>query len=63
MLKFLFVATGGAFGAVFRYALFGLIQCNMPGSLPWATLCVNTAGSLLIGIFWGLSELTLFPRR
>ena len=27
------------------------------GSFPLGTLCVNTFGSLLIGIFWGLSEL------
>jgi CrcB protein len=29
-----------------------------PGSFPWGTLCVNTVGSLVIGLFWGLSELT-----
>ncbi|MBN2315608.1 MAG: fluoride efflux transporter CrcB [Sedimentisphaerales bacterium] len=58
MLKFLFIAAGGAIGAIFRYSLSGWIQSVVPGSLPWGTLCVNTAGSLLMGIFWGLSELT-----
>jgi CrcB protein len=58
MLKLLFIAAGGAIGAVFRYGLSGWIQSLVPGSLPWGTLCVNTSGSLLMGIFWGLSELT-----
>ncbi len=58
MLKLLFIAAGGAIGAVFRYGLSGWIQGLASGSLPWGTLCVNTIGSLLMGIFWGLSELT-----
>jgi CrcB protein len=58
MLKLLSIAAGGAVGAIFRYSLSGWIQSIVPGSLPWGTLCVNTVGSLLMGVFWGLSELT-----
>jgi len=56
MLKIFFISVGGAFGALFRYGLSGWIQNITPGSFPWGTLCVNTFGSLLIGVFWGLSE-------
>jgi CrcB protein len=35
----------------------GWIQNMAAGSFPWGTLCVNTVGSLLMGLFWGLSEL------
>ncbi len=58
MMKFVYIAFGGAFGAAFRYGIAGIVQNMVPGSFPWGTLCVNTIGSLLIGIFWGLSELT-----
>jgi CrcB protein len=57
MLKLLFIAVGGAIGAIFRYGLSGWIQTVTPGSFPWGTLWVNTVGSLLMGIFWGLSEM------
>lgn len=42
----LWVALGGAAGSVVR-ALVGLA---LAGRFPWATLAVNVAGSLLIGI-------------
>ena len=58
MMKLIYIACGGALGAAFRYGISGFIQNMTPGSFPWGTLCVNTVGSLIIGIFWGLSELT-----
>jgi len=58
MVKFICIAIGGAIGAIVRYGISGLVQNMIPGSFPWGTLCVNTIGSLLIGLFWGLSELT-----
>ncbi len=44
------VATGGAIGAVARYA----IQQWLPGdSLPWGTMVANLSGSLLLGLLLG----------
>ena len=44
------VATGGAIGAVARYAL----QQWLPSdSLPWGTMVANLSGSLLLGLLLG----------
>ena len=61
MMNFVYIAFGGALGAAFRYGIAGIVQNMIPGSFPWGTLCVNTIGSLVIGLFWGLSELTYVP--
>jgi len=58
MMKLVYIASGGAIGAVVRYGVSGWVQNMTPGSFPWGTLCVNTVGSLAIGLFWGFSELT-----
>ena len=58
MLRFIYIAAGGAIGAIARYGVSGWIQNLTRSGFPWGTLGVNTAGSLLIGFFWGLSELT-----
>ena len=58
MLKLFCIAAGGALGAVARYGLSGCVQNVAPATFPWGTLCVNTVGSLLIGVFLGISELT-----
>ncbi len=57
MFKFFCVAAGGALGAVARYGISGWVQTARPAAFPWGTLCVNTVGSLLIGILFGISEL------
>jgi len=57
MLRFVYIAAGGAMGAVARYGVSGWIQNLTRSGFPWGTLGVNTAGSLLIGFFWGLSEM------
>ena len=56
MFKFFCIAGGGALGAVTRYYVSGLIQNVAPATFPWGTLCVNAAGSLLIGAFLGISD-------
>ena len=58
MLKLFCIAAGGALGAVARYGLSPWVQSITSATFPWGTLCVNTVGSLLIGVFLGISELT-----
>lgn len=49
-MKLIFVATGGALGAVSRYAVALWATSRLPPSFPWGTLMVNLLGCLLIGL-------------
>jgi len=42
--SYILVATGGALGAVLRFAISQMLET------PWGTLTVNALGSLLLGI-------------
>jgi fluoride exporter len=54
MLKnFLLVGLGGGIGAMLRYFFSSIIKHS---TFPYNTLLINIAGSLLIGIVFGLSE-------
>ena len=48
----LWVALGGALGASGRFLLSTVFF--VPGQFPWPTLVINIAGSLGIGLLWGL---------
>ena len=49
MTQVLFVALGGAFGAVMRYSV-GLAAARMFGlGFPWGTLAANVLGGFLMG--------------
>ncbi|MCH5174812.1 MAG: fluoride efflux transporter CrcB [Prevotellaceae bacterium] len=50
MRNLVFVALGGALGAVCRY----LISRLSDTSFPWGTLAVNLLGSFLIGLLVGV---------
>ncbi len=54
MKYLLFVALGGAFGAVARHALAHWVHRLWEGPLPWGTLLVNTVGSFAIGVIFVL---------
>ncbi len=56
MGRFIFVAVGGAIGALSRYWIAGLTHRMFDQGFPWGTLCVNLMGSLVIGLLWGVSE-------
>lgn len=56
MLKVLAILTGGGLGAVFRYAVFLLVQRPRGPEFPLGTLAANLLGSLLIGLLWSLFE-------
>lgn len=45
------VALGGALGAVMRYAVYLAADALLASRFPWATLTVNTLGSLVMGSF------------
>lgn len=45
----LYIAAGGAVGAVARYGLGGWVHERAGFAFPWGTLVVNVVGSLLIG--------------
>ena len=54
MTRFLIVAAGGALGAVARYGVGVWSQRLFPTTQwPWATLTVNVAGGLLMGLLAG----------
>ena len=54
MTKILAIAIGGAFGALSRYWVVGVITSLFERSFPFGTLVVNILGSLLIGILYVL---------
>jgi len=57
MAYYLFIAIGGALGAVGRYWLMLTVERLNPGPFPVGTFIVNVLGSLLIGVlFVVLSE-------
>lgn len=53
MRQILFVALGGAAGALLRYAV-GIVIAARPGHWPLSTLLVNVSGSMAIGAIYVL---------
>ena len=57
MVKSLLIAgLGGFFGTSIRFLISRYIQFTYVSVFPWGTFIVNILGSLLIGIFFGISE-------
>ena len=48
------VASGGAIGAILRYAISFWFVTNYSSNFPWPTLIANAIGALLIGILYVL---------
>jgi CrcB protein len=57
-LTVLLVALGGAAGTLARYGLGTLVDTQ---SLPWLTVCINVAGSFLLGFV--VATAVWFPRE
>lgn len=53
-MLYLYVAAGGAFGALCRYVLASAIIGTFGRGFPYATMTVNILGSLLMGILIGV---------
>lgn len=56
MQKVLLIGLAGAFGALARYGLGGLVQRYSGVTFPWGTFVVNILGSFLFGFVWSLVE-------
>ena len=54
MSEFVFVAIGGAIGAVLRLAVVRLIPLYVESDFPWATMLVNTVGCFALGVLVGV---------
>ncbi|HEX9105580.1 MAG TPA: fluoride efflux transporter CrcB [Longimicrobiales bacterium] len=52
----LYVAVGGALGAITRYALGGWIHAWAGAAFPWGTFFINASGSLLLGFLYVFLE-------
>ena len=53
MIKWLFIAVGGAIGSVLRYAVQGWFRDAFGARFPWGTFVVNISGCLVIGLLAG----------
>ncbi len=53
-MKYLFIALGGALGAVLRFSASSLLYSSA-GDFPWGTLAVNVLGSFILALFLGWS--------
>jgi len=57
MLKsILIVGFGGFIGTVARFLIMRYFQFTSTSIFPWSTFIINIAGSLLIGLIYGISE-------
>ncbi|HEU5048551.1 MAG TPA: fluoride efflux transporter CrcB [Rickettsiales bacterium] len=52
-MNLLYVAAGGATGAVIRFLMMNLIGHRMGNDFPYSTLIVNISGSLAMGLLIG----------
>ena len=57
MLKIIYLLAGGALGSLSRYLVSGWVHGLVSGTFPWGTLLVNTSGSFVIGLLWGMFEM------
>ncbi|MBP7510777.1 MAG: fluoride efflux transporter CrcB [Bacteroidia bacterium] len=58
MIQVLWIALGGAIGAVLRYLMATGINAWIPVNFPIGTLLVNSLGCLIIGIVYSLLSTT-----
>ena len=56
MPTILYIAIGGAAGAMLRYSISAYAYRNFHGPLPWGTLAVNLVGCFAIGVLWNVFE-------
>ncbi len=54
-MTLVFIAIGGAAGAVSRWLVQGWVQDLAGGRFPWGTFAVNISGSFLLGLVFALA--------
>jgi len=54
-MTLLFLAVGGAFGAVSRYLVPCWVQELFGGRFPWGTFAVNISGSFVLGVLFAVA--------
>ena len=54
-MTLLFLAVGGAFGAVSRYLVQDWVHALVGGRFPWGTFAVNISGSFVLGVVFALA--------
>lgn len=59
--KLLFVAAGGAIGAVLRFGTTVWVSKLTTGPFPFGTLAVNLIGCFLIGLIWEADAFVSVP--
>jgi fluoride exporter len=62
-MTLVFIAAGGAAGAIARYLVQGWAQDLTGGRFPWGTFAVNISGSFLLGVVFaiGIDRAALAP--
>lgn len=55
MNDLVYVGLGAALGAPARYVVDRAVQARHDSVMPWGTVTVNVAGSLVLGLFLGLA--------
>lgn len=61
MKHILYIAAGGALGALTRYGVSKFVNQFTGGAFPWGTLVVNFTGLFIIGFLFELFERTVVP--
>ncbi|MEA2027005.1 MAG: fluoride efflux transporter CrcB [Chloroflexota bacterium] len=54
-MTLVFIAVGGAAGAVSRYLIGGWVEELTGGRFPWGTFIVNISGSFFLGVVFALA--------
>lgn len=63
MTQLLYIALGGALGALGRFSVSLLVLRFAGAGFPWGTLVVNVLGSFLAGLCWAMLGQTQGPQR
>ncbi|PIQ63245.1 MAG: fluoride efflux transporter CrcB [Bacteroidetes bacterium CG12_big_fil_rev_8_21_14_0_65_60_17] len=62
-MSVVYVALGGAMGAVMRFAVSNVVLRTMGAAFPWGTLAVNMLGSFIAGLLWSILGQTVGQQR